>query len=619
MARDEHADGTAAPPAAPPRWWSTLVRRKGHVDSITLAAVAVTACLPILIALSRVVALPGESHTPALLEPLRALGAFLNEHFSFDWVPPRDRSAILFLLLLPTGALLVASFRLVLGVRVLGVRAILLALGFQAIGLFPSLALMLVIVGLIVLVRPWIRRVRLPLYARLAFILGLSAMTLLGALLVAPWLGSEAVWRVAFFPAIITAMFAEGVGKTLEQDDVVMAVWRATWTIVLALLFTLIDGPVSRLSYNSPELVLTQLMAIVLVAEFFDLRLLESWPARISRHVTARPKVAVVRTRKSKHRVASLGREAPAGSRARSIRPHVAALRNQGFEVTVFDGNSKLLRQLARYLPTDRRGTPGGIVLNLATGQQGDGWIHVPALLEIAGIPYTGPGPLAHARLADRFALLTLLRQAEVPVPRHVLVHEPTDALAAEFPAWVGPQFQPDANRRSVRNLPSLRHAVRKIRKRHGQGALVEEMVRGRKISVALLGNEVLECLPLVEHLRGGDGKACPALLDDAIADRIRMYARAAYRVAGCRDYARVDVRVPHVGDPVLIEVKWSDLFAQHGAFVTAAEVAGYGLGTVMRRVVTEAAQRYLAAPKPNAQSTSGTGVVSLLRRRAAV
>src|SRR5688572_12781512 len=235
-------------------WWPGVARPKGHIGPRTMAAIATCALLPLPIALCRVLALPGGGTFLPGLGPLRAFGSFLNRYVVFDWSPPDDRSTILFLLLLPAGALLVAFFRLTLGIRVLGLRAILLAMGFQTIGFWSSLLLMAVVTGAIVAVRPWLRRIRLPMYGRLTFIVGLSAILMIGAALVGPWLGSEVLWRAAFFPAIIVAMIAEGVAKALEQDDVVVAGWRVAWTVILALALTLVDGPVTSLSYQFPEI-----------------------------------------------------------------------------------------------------------------------------------------------------------------------------------------------------------------------------------------------------------------------------------------------------------------------------------------------------------------------------
>ena len=588
----------------------------------------VVALLPLVLSLSRIAAFP-DGESLLILSPLRDLGAWLNQRLSLEWVPPADRPAILYLTLLPTGALLVALFRLTFGVRVLGLRAILVAIGFHASGFLPSLMLMAVIVTVILVIRPWTRVVHLPLYARITLILGLSALIMVGALLIAPWLRSETVWGVAFFPVIIMAMMAEGVAKTLEEDDGVTAAWRAVWTILLALLIALIHNAVAGFVFQFPELILTQLVAIVFISEFLDLRLLEEWPARLGRLIegkrpwyTGKPRVAVVRNRASRGIIGRLGNPAPDKYRRGSVRPQMRALRDQGFDVRVLEGDMTLLRELSRFMPPDpRRRSPGGIVLNLATGVQGAGrFAQVPAMLELAGVAYTGPDPVAHARLSDRLALLTLLQQEGVAVPRHVAISDPGQPVDFEFPLVVGPRFEPDARKIVARDRASLEAAIREVGRLYGQPAVVEEIAGGREIRVALLGNDPIECLPLVENSMREGTRVCPAQLDEPVAERVRECARQAFRAAGCRDYARIDIRLSRSGVPRVVDVKWGPLLARRGTFAQAAEAAGCTFAALMRRVVDEAARRYLsrAPARPGRGGARDSSVVSLADRRAA-
>lgn len=592
----------------PRRIWSALIRPKKHIDRRTRIVLAALACLPLLVIASRALAAAGApwSDKPLfVLEPLRAFGAFANQYLTFAWAPPSTLTTVAYLLLLPTGALLVALFRLTLGIRVLGLRAILLAVGFQVVGLFASLALMLVVVGAIVLARPWMRRIQLPLYARLTFILSVCATVMLGASLAAPWLHSEALWRVAFFPVIIMAMVAEAVAKTLEQDNAITAVWRGGWTIVLALILVLIDGAVAQLGYRLPELMLTQLVAIIFVAEFLDLRLLEDGPDRIARLITGVPPSSARRPR-----LVIIGNRDGGTPLVPALH---AALREQGFDVAVVEGDAGVVSEVTRHLlPDPRRGTPGGIVFNAATVGSGEaGLAQVPALLEMGQIPYTGPGPLAQVLLADRFALLTALARVQVSVPRHFLVDTAGTDVTVAFPASVRPRGEPEVHRLIARDDRVLRRAVRMIRKKYGKPAVVEEIVVGRKISVALLGNEPIECLPLVE-LEGPGRRRCPAELHPAVADRIRVCAQLAYQTAGCRDYGRVDIRLASGDEPVVIDIKCTGLFARRGVFLMAAGAAGYDFATVMRRIVSEAAQRYVTRPGHVTTARPPARIVSL-------
>ncbi len=609
------------------RSWG-LMRRKGYISRRGLAILGLLAALPLVLAFCRMLALPGESLSFSGLGLFRAIGEVLDQWVVLDWVPSSDRGSILYLLLLPTGALLVAFTRITLGVRVLGFRAILMAIGFKSSGFIPSISLLAVVVTTILVIRPWTRRIRLPLFARIALIMCLSVTIMVGALLTAPWLHSEAVWGVAFFPVIIMAMMAEGIAKTLEQDDAMTAAWRAGGTIALALVIVAVDFVLAPVILQFPELILTEMIAIVFVAEFLDLRLLEEWPERLSRLVagkrrwfTTRPRIAVVRNRHSTGIVGRLGTEAPMKYRKFSVQRPVNALRDQGFEVKVLEGDMTLLRALDDYLPPDpRRGTPGGIVFNLSTGVQGEvRFSHVPAMLEMAGIPYTGPGPVALSRLADRFTLLMLLEQASIPVPRCRVIVDPEEAVDLDFPLWVLPRFEPDAPKIIVRKRKMLQVAVREIRRHYAQPTLVEQVVHGRKIHASLLGNETLECLPLVESSDTEGSRTCPALIDADHAERLRECVRKVFSAAGCRDYARIDLRLSTFGEPVVVDIRWLNIFDRRGAFVTAATEAGYTFPALMRRIVDEAARRYLTAAtarRTKPETATESTVVPLLQGR---
>jgi hypothetical protein len=104
-----------------PVWWERLVRRKGHIGPVALWLLAIVVCVPLIIALARILAFPGV-YLPELFggDSLRVLGGMLNRSFSLEWVPPDDRWAILYILLLPTSVLLITLARLTFGLRVLG-------------------------------------------------------------------------------------------------------------------------------------------------------------------------------------------------------------------------------------------------------------------------------------------------------------------------------------------------------------------------------------------------------------------------------------------------------------------------------------------------------------------
>lgn len=620
-----HGADPPEPTAPARRGW---LRPKGCLPTWGLALLLSAIGATLLMALVRVLATPGMPLADVpLLDALRRIGMTLNQTLTLEWVPPSDRRTVSYLLLLPTAALLITIARLTFGMRVLGYRSVLIAAGFQEIGIVPGLLVVIVVVGIIALLRPTMRRVRLPLYARVSTILSVTACIMVAALFVGPWLRSELIWSLAFFPVIILAMIAETLAGTLARHSAASAAGRLGWTLVVALLLlALMSSPaVLDIALRFPELMLTQLLLVVLVSEYLDLRLLQDWQGHpfdaVARWLGREPattrrqqRVAVVRNRWQHGVIARLGPAAPTQGRASSIQHVVDALRDEGYVVKVFEGDMTLLNELQKFLPPHpRTGAATGVVLNFACGVQGRGRLcHVPAMLEMSGVAYSGPDPIVQVRLQDRYALLSSLQQAGVPVPPFRLARGRRGArFDLACPQLVSARHEPDAAATLVRDAAECRTAVERIVARHGPEFLVEAWCPGAEFRVALLGNSQIECLPLLQVDAAGRPHACPPLIDDALADRIRACARDAYRAAGCRDYARVDVRLTANGAPCVVGVRAHGILARTGSVAAMAEAAGLSWGDLTRCIVEMVFARNGVEPtaKPRADT-----VVPLLR-----
>jgi D-alanine-D-alanine ligase len=596
----------ASSPAAFGRW-SRFVRPKGHLSKTALRLLVLLAVAPLVTMVIRTLALPGAVDTGFdgfPISALRSIGSALNQALSLTAISPHERDRVVYLLFVPTCALLVTLARLTFGIRVLGFRSILVAVGFHEAGVVPSLFLIASVVATIVLVRPWLKRIHLPLYARISVILCIVAMTMVGAVLAGPWMRSDALWGVVYFPVIVLGMLAEGIARTLDHDNLVTASWRAVTTILLAFVLSLVGQiPVLRTTLlQFPELVLTQVVAIVLISEFLDLRLFQDWDSKVAGVIApsllskaGRTRVAVVRDHVDDRVIA-----APRGASQRtspSVRGIVDALRDGGHTVKVLEGVPSLLKDLRQFMPPNpRTGEPTGIVFNLAHGMHGlSRTTHVPAMLEMAGIPYTGLTPLGHVLTLDRVIAKSFMQRANILTPPFCVLSRRKDAAEGlQYPLVVKPRYAPTYKWSVVQDREQLEAAVRSVLRRYRQDALVEEYIPGRQISVALVGNDPVECFPLVERV-GGD-KVCPAALDEHLAERIRREAKAAFRACSCRDYARIEVRVGELGDPYLLEIVTTGILKRSGAFVQAGAQAGYTFSGLMCRIIDVARARYVSA-----------------------
>ncbi|APO70347.1 D-alanine--D-alanine ligase protein (plasmid) [Rhizobium gallicum] len=297
----------------------------------------------------------------------------------------------------------------------------------------------------------------------------------------------------------------------------------------------------------------------------------------------------------------------------RTVDSVVEALQECGHETLLCEGDKKLLTTLEQFMPPDPLARPSGIVFNLAEGIQGGSrFTHVPAMLEMAGVPYTGSNPLGHGLADDKVISKTLIRDRGVPTPNFRVMRrgtEGTDNL--RFPVIVKPRREDNSFGLQLVHEPAqLRQAVEVIVMQYSQDALVEEYIEGREICVALLGNEQLEVMPLVEHdfrdretrlmtweakytAAAAPPKICPAQVGAKLAAVLRDISVATFRACECRDYARVDLRIDRSGQPFVLEVNSMPGLAKRNSYALAAMTAGHTFSSLISSILNVAHTRY--------------------------
>jgi len=326
-------------------------------------------------------------------------------------------------------------------------------------------------------------------------------------------------------------------------------------------------------------------------------------------------KVAVVRNRKKEGVVCNLGRVSPETYGRKSVQRVMDALRLGGHEVKVLEGDISLFSNLMEFMPPHPDGSPSGLVFNMSYGIQGDcRYTHVPGMLEMAGVPYTGSNPLGHSLSLDKVITKMLLENAGIPTPRMCAMAKP-DAVAARrlrFPLVVKPRHESTScGLHLVDNYDELVTAVLSVTAQYKQDALVEEYVPGLEFCVGMLGNEDIEVLPLVEVAFNGrenplltredkfhktsdePQKICPVFLSKDLEEKIKRIAVQTFRACHCKDYARVDLRVDPAGNPYVLEINSMASLGQGGSFVMAAKQAGYSFESLINHIVDITRRRY--------------------------
>ncbi|MER9482862.1 hypothetical protein NKI74_26340 [Mesorhizobium sp. M0494] len=298
----------------------------------------------------------------------------------------------------------------------------------------------------------------------------------------------------------------------------------------------------------------------------------------------------------------------------RTVEDVVTALHEGGHETLLCEGDKGLLATLERFMPPDPQARPSGIVFNMAYGIQGEHRsTHVPAMLEMAGVPYTGSSPLGHGLALDKVLAKRLLREGGVPTPNFRVMRRGTEGTGhLRFPLVVKSRFEEcSLGLQLVHEPAQLKQAVEGIVMQYGQDALVEEYIEGREIYVALLGNEDLEVLPLVErdfgdretrlytwedkqNITGAEPPTiCPVQIGSSLGTMLRDVSIATFRTCQCRDFARVDLRIDRFGNPFVLEINALPEISRRSTYALAARTAGHSYSSMVNHILDVAHTRY--------------------------
>ena len=241
---------------------------------------------------------------------------------------------------------------------------------------------------------------------------------------------------------------------------------------------------------------------------------------------------------------------------------------------------------------------------------------HVARLLELLGVNYTGAPPLAIDLTTDKALCKAVLEAHRVPTPpgRTVASAEEAEGLDRfsppqdlAFPLIVKPRFGDNSVAIDDDAVVSSRRALvercRWLTATYGQPAVVERYVAGRELTVALVGNlPETEALPIREldfrrigasrwrmydyelkwrpdsPANAPEAQVCPARLPEEIAKRVEETAVEAARWLGCRDYARVDLRLDRQGIAWVVDVNTNPDVQAGAGFEIAWRAAGRDL-----------------------------------------
>ncbi len=236
------------------------------------------------------------------------------------------------------------------------------------------------------------------------------------------------------------------------------------------------------------------------------------------------------------------------------------------------------------------------IALHGTWGEDG----RIQGMLDLVGIPYTGSGVLASSLAMDKVMAKAVLAANGLDVPKGVVVASPDDPAAwtVPLPAFVKPVAQGSSVGAAIVERPGELAGAIAGALRHDARAMVEELVRGAELTCAVIGNDELTALPVIEittrraffdykakYDKGESEEIVPARIPTELARRVRDAAVVAHGALGCRGMSRTDFIVS--GDRlVTLEVNTIPGMTANSLLPKAARAAGISFADLVERLV---------------------------------
>ncbi|TXT64073.1 MAG: D-alanine--D-alanine ligase [Promethearchaeota archaeon] len=250
--------------------------------------------------------------------------------------------------------------------------------------------------------------------------------------------------------------------------------------------------------------------------------------------------------------------------------------------------------------------------------------LHIPALLEILKIPYTGGGPQCLAFCYDKSLVRGIAKEMNIPVGDGIYVKQEDftyQFLPFNFPVLVKPNFGDSSfgitQNSYVENGEGLVNIINEIRQKFGydKPILIEEFLPGADLSVGIIGNpdETYRVLTITEEdyselpedipkICGYEAKwmpdspywnikSIPARIDDQKKHFIIDCCVKLFKRLECRDYCRFDWRLDAQGNPKLLEVNPNPGWCWDGHLVKMAKIDGLSYSDMLKEIL-EAAER---------------------------
>jgi D-alanine-D-alanine ligase len=232
-------------------------------------------------------------------------------------------------------------------------------------------------------------------------------------------------------------------------------------------------------------------------------------------------------------------------------------------------------------------------------------------LLELMKIPYTGSGVLASAIAINKVMSKKILIYENIPTPEYIELNSASGEGLKEMVSVIEKKFdypiivKPNSEGSTigvniVQKKDQLKHAVKEAIK-YDNKILVEEYIKGRELTVSIIGREPV-ALPIIEikpksgfydykskYTKNMTQYIVPAELDKKVANRVSEMALKCHRVLECSGISRVDFILDDTGNAYVFELNTMPGMTATSLVPKAAKAAGIDFALLVEIILDSA------------------------------
>ena len=289
------------------------------------------------------------------------------------------------------------------------------------------------------------------------------------------------------------------------------------------------------------------------------------------------------------------------------------AIKLQGHDVFPCEANAELPRVLSDLMPD--------LVFNVAEGLTGlNREAQVPALCELLDIEFTGSDAACMAISLNKATAKRLVASEGIRTPAFLVLRSGDETLPSDFvfPAIVKPIAEGSSKgilEKQVAETPDeLRRITKALLARYRQPVLAEAFLPGREFTVAMLGEKDPRVLPIMEIVftdrserfpiysfkskfeNVGVENKVPCDVSKDLYRELERVAKASFAALGCRDIARVDLRLDASGNVHFIECNpLPGMAPNFSDLCVMAKVEDLSYNALVAEIMAPAVRRYRA------------------------